>query len=158
MKTSLVFCYLCFMSKKTFPRAERLKSRKTISALFRGGASYSAYPIRVVWSETETKTDDGNNLPTIQAGFSVPKKRFKTAVARNLLKRRMREAYRLQKPKLINKLTARNKKISCMFIFTGKEIVDYQNIFEATGKIVWRLGKIGDPTFVVKPRKSSTRK
>ena len=45
-----------------------------------------------------------------------------------------------------------------MFIFTGKEIVDYQNIFEATGKIVWRLGKIGDPTFVVKPRKSSTRK
>jgi len=38
---------------------------------------------------------------TVQVMLSVPKRRFRRAVHRNLLKRRMRECYRLQKNKLL---------------------------------------------------------
>ena len=132
------------MPKKfTFTKQERLKSRKVIAALFAGGESFGAYPVRVVWREMEEKR---SNSP-VQVTFSVPKKRFKTAVARNLLKRRMREAYRLSKHKIYRKRESAEKQLAVMLIYTGKEELPYEDIEKSVGKIIWRLGKIGDASW-----------
>lgn len=77
---------------QSFPRAEKLKSRKQIEHLFAHGRAIKAYPLMVVWSELATSEQVG-----YKAGFSVSKKRFKRAVDRNRMKRLMREAYRRNK-------------------------------------------------------------
>ena len=139
------------MPKKfTFTKAERLKSRKVIAGLFAGGESFGAYPVRVVWRELEERKSSA----PVQVTFSVPKKRFKTAVARNLLKRRMREAYRLSKHKVYRKREDAEKQLAVMLIYTGKEELPYAEIEKSMGKIVWRLGKIGDVNWKSKKRKT----
>ena len=72
-----------------FPSTERLKSRKLISALFADRQSIGEYPFRFFWK----KVDD-LEVP-IQVAFTVPKRKFKRAVHRNRIRRRMKEVYRL---------------------------------------------------------------
>jgi ribonuclease P protein component len=77
----------------TLKKQERLKSSKLIDRLFKDGKSFGIYPLRLVWLETD--------LPQagvwVQTGFTVPKRRFAKATARNRIKRKVREAYRLKK-------------------------------------------------------------
>jgi len=76
----------------TFRKEERLCSRKHLDLLFKNGSSFLLYPFRVsyLFIEQEAKVQ-------AQVVINVPKKRYKRAVDRNLLKRRIREAYRLNK-------------------------------------------------------------
>lgn len=78
--------------KFTLGKAERLKSRKLIGKLFEEGSSLKAYPFKLVYLKT-THTSEFS----VQAAFSVPKRRFKKAVDRNRIKRLLKEAYRLEK-------------------------------------------------------------
>ncbi|WP_262248980.1 ribonuclease P protein component [Parapedobacter soli] len=82
------------MKRNTFSKEERLCSKRLIDGLFRDGSSFFIYPYRVVFMRME-------GVPTAQVLLSVSKRRFSRAVDRNLLKRRMREAYRLQKNELL---------------------------------------------------------
>lgn len=66
---------------------------------------------------------------------SVPKKLFKRAVKRNLLKRRMREAYRLQKHCLDG------LGIDMMFVYNTKEVIPYADIHETMGRILEKVCK-----------------
>lgn len=83
------------IKKHTFPKEERLCSKRLIDNLFQHGSSFFLYPYRIVFIRT-----DGAK-PIAQVLLSVSKRRFPLAVHRNLLKRRMREAYRLQKGELL---------------------------------------------------------
>lgn len=76
----------------TFKKEERLCSRKHLDLLFKNGSSFLLYPFRVSYLFVDQATD----VPA-QVVINVPKKRYKRAVDRNLLKRRIREAYRLNK-------------------------------------------------------------
>jgi ribonuclease P protein component len=105
------------------PKEERLCSRKTLGELFISGESFLAYPLKVVFIKGNSSEDIQN-----QAAFAVSKRNFKRAVKRNLIKRRMREAYRLNKHILYGDLAAKNLQISIMFIFVGKEILDHSII------------------------------
>ncbi|MEL6358617.1 MAG: ribonuclease P protein component [Bacteroidota bacterium] len=76
--------------RATFKQEERLKSRKRIEELFKEGKAVNLPPLRLLYLPCD-------ELPNHQVLFTVSKKRFKRAVTRNKLKRRMREAYRLNK-------------------------------------------------------------
>jgi len=76
----------------TFQKEERLCSRKYLDLLFKNGSSFLVYPFRISY----LFIDEQAGFP-VQVVINVPKKRYKRAVDRNLLKRRIREAYRLNK-------------------------------------------------------------
>ncbi len=80
------------LMKHTFGREEKLKSRKIIGRLYTEGKSIKAFPLRMVYLQTDHTSD----FPC-QAAVSVPKRNFKKAVDRNRIKRLLRESYRLQK-------------------------------------------------------------
>ena len=80
------------MSDVRLRSEERLKSRKQLSTLFEEGRSTVAFPLRFVWM----RADQAGTYP-VRVAFSVSRKNWRKAVDRNLLKRRMREAYRLNK-------------------------------------------------------------
>ena len=74
----------------------------------------------------------GNEVNRIMV--SVPKKLFKRAVKRNLLKRRIRESYRRQK----HNLTIEGG-LDVLFMYSTKEILSYGQIYEAVGQIIDRI-------------------
>jgi ribonuclease P protein component len=110
----------------TLHKEERLCSRTIIEELFTSGESFLSYPFKVVF----TKTDD-SSLSPVQAAFTASKRTFKRAVKRNLLKRRMREAYRLNKELLYAQIRQKDLHLAIMFVFIGKDMVEYPMIEKA---------------------------
>jgi ribonuclease P protein component len=66
----------------TFKKEERLCNKKLIDELFHNGSSFLCYPYRVSWLTVEENAE----FP-VQVLIAVPKKRYKRAVDRNLVKR-----------------------------------------------------------------------
>lgn len=131
------------MSDK-FHNKERLKSRKEIGRLFgRDGRAVKSYPIRLAFAETE---EVRGTFP-FQAAFVVPKRRFKKAVDRNLIKRRLREAYRLHKHLIgahTEETVAPEKQYALLFIYTGKEAMPFKYIERKMVKVLGDLrGELG---------------
>jgi ribonuclease P protein component len=116
----------------SFCKEERLCSKKIIDRLFAEGKSVFVFPLKLVYLETELQTKT-----PVQAGFAVSKKNFKRAVQRNLIKRRMREAYRLQKAFFYNALN--EVQLAVFFVYTAKEITDYTVIESAIKKGLKKL-------------------
>ena len=118
--------------KFSFKKEERLTSKKVIDKLFSEGGSFLSFPLKVVFLET--------SLPSkypVQAAFSVGKRNFKLAVHRNLIKRKMREAYRLNKFYLYNILA--DKQVALFFVFIGKDIPGYEQVKAAMEKGIRKL-------------------
>ena len=110
--------------ENTFSKKERLSSGKEIDKLFSRGKKFSLSPLRIFWRvrEHEVKSE-------IKIMISVPKKIFARAVDRNLIKRRIREAYRQNKQILpqLNKL-GRPHSLEIAFIYNGKDIIEYHEL------------------------------
>lgn len=122
------------MPKKfSLGKNERLKSRKAIEHLFKEGKRFVVSPFRVYYV---LKTERGNALQ--QFGVGVSAKNFKKAVDRNKIKRLTREAYRLQK----NEIRLTSHQLQVFFIYTGKDIPEFQFIYEKLGLILKKLGKL----------------
>ena len=84
-----------------YSKQDKLKSKKLIEQLFTEGKSVTAYPLKLIYLKTEFEDDS-----ILKTGVSVSKRLHKTAVARNLIKRLLREAYRLNKPLYFNNSSA----------------------------------------------------
>ena len=106
----------------SFRKAERLTSRKSISFLFREGKSLSSFPLRILFA-----AGNDQKFPAAVA-IAVPKRLFKRAVDRNLLKRRIREAYRIHKPVMYARLLKMNVRARLVIQYQHKEILDYKGI------------------------------
>ncbi|OAQ40579.1 ribonuclease P protein component [Pedobacter psychrophilus] len=106
----------------SFKKEERLCNKKLLATLFNNGSSFLLYPYRVTWQFSKSAL----GLFPVQIVIGVPKKRFNHSVDRNLLKRRMKEAYRLNKNlKLYPYLIDSNFNLILGLNYVGKEILDY---------------------------------
>lgn len=102
------------MGKKYgFPKAEHLTSKTLIDKLYKEGVSVVSFPLRAVYMTLEPE----DKQPTAAILINVAKKRFRHAVDRNLLKRRIREAYRTNKPLFIEELRAMNKSVAVAILY-----------------------------------------
>lgn len=119
-----------------FGKKEKLKSRKQIENLFLNGKNFAVFPLRVTYLFLPTEE------PGAQIGVNVGKRYFKKAVERNRIKRWLREAYRLQKHGLAERLKEKKLKGVIFFMYTDKTIVPFSTIKEAMNKSLLRLGKI----------------
>jgi ribonuclease P protein component len=118
----------------TFTKEERLCNKRLLDQLFHSGSSFLLYPFRLVWLQQETQ-----EFP-VQVVINVPKRNFKHATDRNLLKRRIREAYRLNKDEfLYSFLKSKESYIILSINYIGKEIADYTQI---TKKLIASLEKL----------------
>ena len=108
----------------TYPKSEKLKSKKTIDLLFSEGKSVSKFPLRLVYIESDYDIHTDSEQK-IKMGVSVSKKYFKHAVDRNYFKRVLRETYRLNKHLLTENL---DKPYAFMFFYQTKERLTYQEI------------------------------
>jgi len=120
------------MKENGFSKNEKLKSRSLIEQLFREGKSHFMYPVKWVFLELEHEEPKA----TIQFSVSVSKRMFKKAVDRNLIKRRIREAYRLQKSELIRQYEADGRSFAVMAIYVGKVQEPYEMIERALRKLL----------------------
>ena len=191
----------------TFPKAEKLKSRKQIDLLFQCGKSFFAAPVKCYYrveglkdiqvdeltslqveelvgvkSKTANVKSDASAYPqtqnpkpetlsagqagsnpepetsnlkpqtknhkqqtiNIKAGVSVSKKNFKHSVDRNRIKRLLREAYRLHKHTLMEKLADKQVTLEVFFVFTDRSLPTFSLVEEKMKYCLRRLGKIAE--------------
>ena len=117
------------LSNYSFSKAEKLTGKKRIEGLFKTGSSFYLNEFQV---RHQPSTGDEEVHRVL---ISVPKRNFKRAVDRNLLKRRIREAYRLNKHILDD-----TKPLYIGFIYLSKQILTFHEIQDQLIKCLKRLG------------------
>lgn len=116
------------MTDRSLPRQERLRSLGAIRRLFTEGESGFVFPFRYVWyAEPDT-------LSSVEVLFSTPKKFHKRANKRNLVRRRTKEAYRLQKQTLTQHIGTRN--VDLALIYSSSEVLPTTKINHAVRRIL----------------------
>ena len=122
-------------SNHTYRRAERLKSRKIIQTLFREGKAFSVFPYKVFFRLDQRPHPDS----PVQAGFAVSARTFPRASDRNRIKRLGREAWRKQKEALYRLLEQQGRGMQVFFVYTGRERVTYQTVYDKFSVILASL-------------------
>ena len=140
---------------ETLPKSERLSGLTAVSALFERGKGLSSGCLRCKYIPRDRASaplapeekyfsgqcpknqfSSGNaSLSHADASrivVSVPKRLFKRAVKRNLLKRRIREAYRHQKDLL-------SAPVDILFIYTAPEVLPYEVIYADMTAILQKI-------------------
>jgi ribonuclease P protein component len=116
-------------SRYFFPKKEKLTGKKSIEGLFKNGSSFYLYPFLVRF---QLRPVQEHHCVLI----SVSKKKFKRAVDRNLIKRRIREAYRVEKHRIASPY------LNLAIIYTGNVILPFGDISTKLSSLLDRLEKV----------------
>lgn len=119
---------------QTFKKPERLRSKKLIERLFKQGHSFNAFPFKVIWLETSTRSP----FPA-QLLVGVSKKNMRRAIDRNKIKRRIREAYRKNKDLYYDYLNNTGKQCIFGILHSGKEMTRFKDIEQKIITVLSRL-------------------
>jgi len=121
-----------------FRKEERLCSRHLAARLFKEGRSFLVYPVKVVY--LEVKEEDISRMKSnLQVMMTVSKKRFKTAVKRNRIKRLLRECWRKNKSGITLQAKERNIHLAVSLIYIGEGLPDYAFLNSKIISVVKRL-------------------
>ncbi len=118
------------MAHNGLPKEEILRTLGAIDTLFARGRRGTVMPLRYVWRIEPAEGMYAESAP-VEVLFSVPKKFFKRANKRNLLRRRIKESYRTAKHPLVERVRERGMHLTMAFIYSSKEISDYNTINDA---------------------------
>lgn len=129
-----------YNSPYSLSHAERLRSLSGIKELFSEGESGFVYPLRYVWRVKKVAEGaEEVDSTSVEVLFSVPKRFHKRANKRNLLRRRVKEAYRLQKSIVIG--GDKRVEIELALIYSTKEVHTYKTIRNAVRKVLEHISK-----------------
>lgn len=115
--------------RNTLSKEERLSWKRYIDLLFQKGQSFVAFPLRVIYLPVE----EDMKAP-VSIMISVPKKKIKRAVNRNLIKRQVRETYRTRKHDLTDKLTEKNRSLLVAFLYLEGKVSSFTDMDKAMTK------------------------
>ena len=121
---------------QTFLKNERLCGKTTIDNLFTNGSSIKDSSFRLVWN-----TEEFDNDIVAQTLIVVSKKYIKNAANRNVLKRRMREAFRIYKSGLYTKIKSKKQQLAIAIIYQEQEMLPYKVIEDKIKLILGRLSE-----------------
>ena len=115
----------------SFSKSERISEKKIIDNLFSSGKKFSVYPFDVRFLNQDENSDSISKVL-----ITVSSSKIKSAVKRNLLKRRIKESYR------INKNIISNKLLMIAFVYVSEEIFTFSLIDKAIKKILKKLSEL----------------
>lgn len=104
-------------NQHTFRKNERLSGRNSVETLFDAGKSFNLNPFKIFYT-----VEAAGMPPEVRILVAVSKKKFRHAVDRNRLKRKIREAYRLNKSLLLNSLTSNNSSLNIGFVYVDSDM------------------------------------
>lgn len=108
--------------KNSFKKQERLTGNKNFEKLLAEGQRVHLFPFTIYWTHFPDKK------PPVRIAISIPKRKFKRAPSRNLLKRRVRESYRANKHELNTLLEDRNLQLHILLVYVSDEIFEFEII------------------------------
>ncbi|WP_396591231.1 ribonuclease P protein component [Allomuricauda sp. R78024] len=112
----------------SFPKNEKLKNKKLFEQLFTEGKSITAFPIKLLYTKAAFDGDIH-----IKVGVVAPKKKFRSAVKRNRVKRLLREGYRLNKHLVFNNIEGN---FAFLFLYLGSKMPNYQEVDKAMKQLL----------------------
>lgn len=128
-------------------KGEKLRHRTLVEGLFEKGKTVYEYPLRLTYRivparEIAEAFRDGAppRLGRLQMLVTVPKKKLRHAVDRVLMRRRIREAYRLNRiPLLHSVLAAPDVCVELAFIYLHKGETDYASVEKKMKRLLVRI-------------------
>ena len=112
------------------PKGERLSSLTALRRLFNEGKSGFIFPFRY------TVFAESSDSPSVEVLFSVPKRNHKRANKRNLLRRRTKEAYRLNKQMLHQEAATKGVALDIALVYSTKEELPFKTIENGVRKVL----------------------
>lgn len=128
-------------------KGEKLRHRTLVEGVFGGGKTLYAYPLRLTYrilSRPELEDSFRNGVPPrvgrLQMLVTVPKKKLRHAVDRVLMRRRIREAYRLNRLPLLQEILADGTRyVELAFIYLHKEETDYATVEKKMKRLLSKI-------------------
>lgn len=126
-----------------FGKAHKLRHRSLVEGLFRHGRNMYEFPLRMVYRvmTRQEMVDNFSNYPPagiapVQMMVTVPKKKLRHAVDRVMMRRRIREAFRLNAP--VHR-EIDGKFLQIAFVYLHSDILPYDTIEQKMIRLMQKL-------------------
>lgn len=122
----------------SFTKGERLCGIKAVSELFSGGRTINLPPLRIIY---RVLTADESHA-SVRVMISVPKRNFRNAVDRNLIRRRIREAWRKNKMPLKEMISGTGKRLEVAILWNDTAIIPFDETEKAVKEVIGKLTRL----------------